>query len=542
MTLLRPDGEHARRRPSTSTLITVVVLGFLGGCAREGPVCGEGFKRCSLTCADLASDALNCGACGAACGVGELCQGGRCQCPPGTSLCGNRCVSTLSDPANCGGCAGTVAGRACTADQVCDRGQCQTTCVTPGSTQCGQSCVTLASDANNCGTCGHSCPPPQSCHGGSCSYDLVAACFNTGQVVGVQGNTDLIGGRARVGAFPQALGSLSDVLLVADGIDQRLRQARLGDLSPLPGEVRLGASPNHVWVEDPYVYVVNSLGNTLQVLRRGTSDSPGGPATPGGGFPGGLNLTTIGELNLGPTSSPQAIVKLDHDLFIPLWGGSGRVAQVDVANPRAPSLTRMFDLSHLDLRPFDGRRAYAHPGAVASAWGKIYVALENLDAGFSPAGPGMLAKIDPVSGDVTAVELGADVCLNAFWISFADDALYVSCAGKTVYGQGWTPLVVEKSGAVVLNQREERVSTWAVSCAPGSTGCLPPSVGRFAIFNHRLYLADQSGGRIFVVESQSDHRLVERRGHNPVDGGPPIIACPRDGEMLSLVIDIIAVP
>jgi hypothetical protein len=202
----------------------------------------------------------------------------------------------------------------------------------------------------------------------------------------------------------------------------------------------------------------------------------------------------------------------------------------------------MFDLGHLDLRPFDGRRAYAHPGAIAAAWGKIYVSLENLDAGFSPAGPGMLAKIDPASGEVTAVDLGADVCLNAFWVSFSDDALYVSCAGKIVYGQGWTPLIVEKSGVVVLNRREERISTWAVSCAPDSTGCVPPSVGRFAISNHRLYLADQSGGRIFVVESQSDHRLVERRGHNPVDGGPPIVACPRDGEMLSLVIDIIAVP
>ncbi len=302
MTLLRPDGELALRRPSTSTLLTVVILGFLGGCAREGPVCGEGFKRCSLTCADLASDALNCGACGAACGAGELCQGGHCQSSPEASLCGDR-----------------------------------------------------------------SCPPPQSCHHGLCSYDLVAACFNTGQVVGIQGDTDLLGPRARVGAFPQTLGSLSNVLLVADGIDQRLRQARLDDLSLLPGEVRLGASPNHIWVDDPYVYLVNSLGNTLQILLRGASESQPSdcsraPATPDGGFPGGFNLTTIGQLHLGATSSPQAIAKVDHYLFIPLWGDTGRVAQVDVGNPCAPSLTRMFDLGQLDLRPFDGRRAYARPG------------------------------------------------------------------------------------------------------------------------------------------------------------------------------------
>jgi len=152
----------------------------------------------------------------------------------------------------------------------------------------------------------------------------------------------------------------------------------------------------------------------------------------------------------------------------------------------------------------------------------------------------MLAKIDPASERVTTLNLGADVCLNAFWLSADDRALYVSCAGKTIYGPGYVPLAVEKSGVVVLDEGEQRVSTWTVSCAPEATGCLPPSVGRFAVFDHQLFLGDQAGGRVFVLQS-ADNQLIERRGHNSVDGGPPIPACSRDGGV-SLVIDVIAVP
>src|SRR5262249_34951377 len=152
-----------------------------------------------------------------------------------------------------------------------------------------------------------------------------------------------------VGDHPQALGTLYDVLLVADGTQRRLRQSKLADLSPLPGDDALGSSPNHIWVEDPYVYVVNSLGNTLQILQR-QAPPPDGSALdgvilrlPDGGlFPNGLQLTTVGQLSFGTSSSPQSIVKVGDDLFIPLFD-SGQVAQVNVADPRAPVVTRMFD-------------------------------------------------------------------------------------------------------------------------------------------------------------------------------------------------------
>jgi len=42
------------------------------------PACGAGLTNCFGVCADLQSDPANCGACGAPCPVGEICQGGGC--------------------------------------------------------------------------------------------------------------------------------------------------------------------------------------------------------------------------------------------------------------------------------------------------------------------------------------------------------------------------------------------------------------------------------------------------------------------------------
>jgi hypothetical protein len=372
-------------------------------------------------------------------------------------------------------------------------------------------------------------------------------------VVGIYAGDDLVGPRSPVGSNPQALGTDYDVLLVADGTEDLMRQAKLADLSVFPEHATLGDSPNHIWVEDPYVYVVNSGfgqgGNTLQILQRQASPAEGSVLDggirryPDGGlFPNGLQLTTVGQLFFGTSTSPQSILKVGDDLFIPLFD-SGQVAQVNVTDQRAPVVTRMFDLRSLDLRPF-GRPTLPRPGGVGTAWGKIYVALANLAADYSPGGPGMLARIDPATGSVDAIDLGADVCLNAFWVAASGNALYVSCSGKATYAgpPNFELLAIEKSGVVALNQQGERISAWNVACAPGGTGCIPPSVQRFAIFNHRLYLGDQAGGRVFVVESDGG-TLVERRGHNAVaGGGPPIAACVREGGRLSLVIDVIAVP
>ena len=55
-----------------------------------------------------------------ACPGGTSCVSGKCECPGGGDLCGTACVDTASDAANCGGC-----GAACGAGEGCVSGVCQ---------------------------------------------------------------------------------------------------------------------------------------------------------------------------------------------------------------------------------------------------------------------------------------------------------------------------------------------------------------------------------------------------------------------------------
>ena len=86
------------------------------------------------------------------------------------AVCGAKCVNLFSDPANCGRCGG-----ACLPEQMCQSGQCVTSCPTFLQT-CGNGSVDLYSDAHNCGSCGVACAAGQTCSFGHCGAPCVAAC------------------------------------------------------------------------------------------------------------------------------------------------------------------------------------------------------------------------------------------------------------------------------------------------------------------------------------------------------------------------------
>lgn len=131
-------------------------------CGACGHACGVNQLCCHSACMntqDLQTDPANCGSCGHACGVGEVC-------------CAGACANLLSDPKNCGGC-----GKVCVGGKICLGGS----CVCPqGLTDCNGVCKdTHGSDRNNCGSCFNSCPGAQSCCGGSCK-DLTNDQLNCG--------------------------------------------------------------------------------------------------------------------------------------------------------------------------------------------------------------------------------------------------------------------------------------------------------------------------------------------------------------------------
>ncbi|WP_338870659.1 MXAN_6577-like cysteine-rich protein [Myxococcus stipitatus] len=529
-------------RSLLATLGVLLSSLLLTGCPDSGVVCGEGLTRCGDTCLDLTSESANCGACGVVCGEGQLCSEGACTCQAGTTACGGSCVDTRSSPQHCGGCAGS-GGSVCGTGQVCEQGTCKVQCTTEGLQRCGDSCVNLDTDASHCGTCGNACGDARSCRGGVCTYDVVATCFNTGQVVGIQSGTDFKGPNAQVASSPQSAARMSDVLMVLDGA-RKLVQTRLGDYGVLPTRNDTGRAPNQVIVRDPYLYILNSSDNTLQVLRRDEEPVPG--AAPGSRFPDGITLTDVGSVSFGANTNPFGMTVLGDELWVTLYGNlmgdptaGGRVARVSLANPAQPRVEDVIVLpTGAALKPFPNNTTLSTPTSITPHRGKLYTALNNLNpATYGPGGPGLLARIDPTSRAVDLIELG-DGCLNPSAVAPVGEQLLVSCSGKANYDDQFNLTSVEHTGLVLLDTQDRVVATSPVACAPGASACAIPAAGRFAVVGQRAYLGDTNGGRIFVHEVVGN-TLVERRGLKNTSQ-PPIAACPASG--FSLVSDVVALP
>src|SRR5438874_2485804 len=83
------------------------------------------------------------------------------------------------------------------------------------------------------------------------------------------------------------------------------------------------------------------------------------------------------------------------------------------------------------LKPYDpAKPGLARPFGMADFNGKAWIALGNLDSGFSPSGPGFLAAIVPSTGATTLVDLGGSdgqKCKDPVFVRAAAGKLYVAC-------------------------------------------------------------------------------------------------------------------
>jgi hypothetical protein len=421
-----------------------------------------------------------------------------------------------------------------------------------GLTVCGSACVDLSSATDNCGACGATCGDGQmcvegackACTAGVCNYDVVATCFNTGQVVALQADSGAKGPNIQVGDRPLTAAPMQDVLLVVDAA-KKLREARMVDFATLPEAPATGDAPNHVLVNDPYAYVVNSASNTLLVLERKAEP---GTLTGGTHFPQGLQLEPVASVDFGANTNPFAAVRLGSELWVTLYGNlggdasaGGKVARVSVANPRQPALLSYVPLPSGDsLQPFQDSNPIPTPAGIVAHRGQIYVALNNLDPDtFAPGGPGMVARISPDGANVTYLSLG-ERCLNTGWLASVGSKLVVSCAGEATYDSNYNLLAVRSSALALLDEQDAVVDIHPIECpaASGST-CALPSAGRFAVVGNQILLGDNNAGRIFVVEV-SGSELVGKRTLEP-QKPQPILACPHDSGF-SLVGDVVAIP
>ena len=155
------------------------------GCMSGACVCRRGTQPtvCDGQCIDLASDPMNCGACGKQCfrvpdgGVPIVgspassfsCSLGQCRvyCASGLTDCNGACVDTNEDIANCGQCDVACAGTTSCVSGVC-------TCPLPDQTNCNGLCVDTKVDGANCGACDVQCPIGSTCTASGCAIQCPA--------------------------------------------------------------------------------------------------------------------------------------------------------------------------------------------------------------------------------------------------------------------------------------------------------------------------------------------------------------------------------
>lgn len=450
-------------------------------------------------------------------------------CLTGTVRCGSSCVDPSADKRNCGAC-----GQACGTDQAC----------VPSTERIGV-CV----DAT--GGCGGACQSGQVCRAGVCTFELVAACFSSGQVTGFS-RAEVRGPATSLGTSPAALAVINGTLLAADGTDQRLYQATQGvsgtEFAQRTWANRVGGVPTQVLVEGSSVFVVNASSGTLQQLTVGAPSDAGDVLGLDAGVTGGVPLATVAELPFGMNTYPEGVARLGGSLWVPLYGGYGagpaavgqKLARVSTADGGL-FVADVVDLSTVNLHAFDGGTPVARPWAVTAHQGALYVALNNLDPQtYQPGGPGLLARVDPTSLAVTTIDLGAGRCLNPQWLASDGTHLVVSCGGQASYDSNYQLLGTTASGLVLL-ENDAVVASWAPGCAGGDAGCAPVLPGRFALDQGRVYLADQNAGRVFVFDV-TDAGFGERRGYAG-DAGLPVQACAVDAVTgIANVSDVVVLP
>lgn len=358
---------------------------------------------------------------------------------------------------------------------------------------------------------------------------LAAACYSAKRVVEISAALPAITRQVTLEGNVQSIGTVGNEILATSGSD--LIGIHRSDFTVDSWRAAIGNSPNHIYTEGRFVYVVNSLTpNVLKIFERDPNAE-------------GETLLPRSQIDFGPNTSPQAIAKIGDYLFVPFFGaisgGPGRVAKVDVSDPTNPSVVEIYDLSGVDLHSFEGIASSAYPSGVVARNDAIYVSLANLvfePSSFSlrPGGPGIMVRIDVTTGGLASTDLGAKICLNAYWVAASEDRVYVGCAGRVVYDESFKIVSVDSSGVVAVDLDGAPIGSWNPTC--DETECIPPSIGRVVARGNSVFAADQSG-RVFSAEL-TEGQLVERWGYHSVDGTPSLMVCPAAG----FVADLISLP
>ena len=140
----------------------------------------------------------------------------------------------------------------------------------------------------------------------------------------------------------------------------------------------------------------------------------------------------------------------------------------------------------------------ARPAALALASSDhAYVSLNNLDATYAPAGPGLVVALQPSTGAVTALNLGGTSghdCTNAGALKLDSGKLYVTCTGSYPPASG--PADTRGRTVVELDTASNTVSRSVA--AP-----LDFQPSSLAIAPNKIWVGDANTARIYSIDRQT---------------------------------------
>lgn len=401
-------------------------------------------------------------------------------CASDQALCGPTCSTLATDPANCGAC-----GRACGEGQVCTAGDC------------------VFGTAQNCGALGRTCGSGERCLSGDCVADLYLACFDTDEVREATSGLAAAGVPFATAAGPIALAWLGDRLYVADSINGTVDALRFDPPAVRSaGTITIPAvgfsDLEFLTAANGLLYVSNAAANVLDVLdpvgMRIADEIPLGPgANPAGILVAsaskayvalnGLSEVAVVDVSASGTCAsppcgsiakhisipadlaspsgsplPARLALSGGKLYITLWNlkvdftpaGSGRLAVIDTATDTL--------VTAVGSHPVDLGAACLNPGDIAALGQVLYVT-----CGFAPFdAPASITGAAIVPVDVSS---GAPVVGTALPLASSNAGAIAFCGGAGYVGD-------RASGSVLKYDpgSSSIVSTQALCPAPGTGG------------------------------------------------------------------------